>query len=328
MKRWLAMAICALLALPALAVGGDDEVEQHWTADDGRQVIVIKDGELLTKPGAAGKGGYLGVTLTDLEDDDEAGGQGARIRSVLDEAPAAKAGLEAGDVVVEFAGEAIADAAALSARVREHKPGDRVELEARRDGDLKRFTVTLGEREADFRLGDGGAEAFVVDPGRMAWLHGLGDFGGSRLGVEVRDLAGPLAAYFPGAEAGALVLEVNPDSPAAKAGLEPGDVIVGLGGETVSDVGELREAVSELAGEEAGELAYLRKGQRRTASVEIPESDATAFFKGLADDGPRHQRIVRRLDGARDDLERKLEQLEERLEELEKRLEKGGQRRG
>jgi C-terminal processing protease CtpA/Prc len=325
MKRWLTMATAALLTLPALAAGGTKE----WTDDRGHHVIVIdKDGDGHAER-AKGAGGYLGVTLGDL-DGDEAGeaGKGARIRSVFDDTPAAKAGLEAGDIVVEFGGEEIADAAALSALVRNHEPGDAVKLKARRDGDLKTFTVTLGERENVIQLGEGDWEQFAPGPGAMHWLQEFGDAASGRLGVEVRDLEGPLASYFPGAEAGALVLGVDEDSPAAKAGLEPGDVIVGLGEDKVEDVGDLREAVADLAGEEPGTLAYLRKGQRREATVEIPEADANVFLKRLAGDGPHRERIVRRLDGARENLEQKLEQLERRLEELEKRLEKGGERRG
>ncbi len=323
MKRWLAMATAALLALPALAVGG----EQHWTTDDGRQVIVIDEGADLS---ARGQGGYLGVTLGDLDDGDEGGaaGKGVRLRSVFADTPAAAAGLQAGDIVVEFAGKAVADAADLSAKVRAHKPGDTVKLKAERDGKVKTYEVTLGEREGAQLLGEGGLRDLRFGSEHLNWIHAFGDQGGGRLGVEVRDLEGPLAAYFPGATSGALVLDVNEESPAAKAGLEPGDVIVGLGGATVSDADDLREAVGALAGEDPGELAYLRQGKRRSTTVTIPESDMNVFFKGFADEGPQRQRIIRRLEGARGDLEQKLERLEERLEQLEKQLKKDGQRRG
>ena len=326
MKRWLAMATAALLVLPALAVGG----EKHWTTDDGRQVIVLDEDDDLSALAATGRGGYLGVTLSDLEDEEESGasGKGVRINSVFADTPAAAAGLEAGDIVVEFAGKAIDDAADLSAKVRAHKAGDTVKLKAERDGKVKTYEVTLGEREGAQLLGEGGKWDLRLGPEHLNWAYAFSDLDGGRLGVEVRDLEGPLAAYFPGATSGALVLDVTEDSPAAKAGLEPGDVIVGLGDEKVTDADALRKAVGALAGEDPGELAYLRQGKRRTATVTIPESDMNVFFKGFANDGPQRHRLVRHLEGTRDDLEQKLERLEQRLEELEKQLKKDGQRRG
>lgn len=321
MKRWATLALGAALLIPTLAAA--EKAEQP--ADE-KHVIVIRDGEGLAELSALGKGAYLGVALEDLDrDDDET--RGARVRSVLDDTPAAEAGIEAGDVIVEFAGEPVADAAGLTAAVRAKAPGDAVALALRRDGKTKRLELTLGERAPLIELGEHGSWDGEALP-RNFWLQQLGEAGGGRLGVEVRDLEGPLASYFPGAERGALVLEVTEDSPAAVAGLEAGDVIVGLGGEPVGTVAELREAVGELAGEEPGELAYVRKGERRTAQVEIPEQGVDVFFKGLADEGPRQHRIVRRLDGQRSDLEAKLEKLEQRLQELETRLEKKGERKG
>jgi len=320
MKRWATFALGALLLIPALAAAAKSEKP----AQDER-VIVIRDGKGLESLSALGKGAYLGVTLEDLDrDDDEA--RGARVRSVFDDTPAAEAGIEAGDIIVEFADEPVEDAAGLTAAVRAKEPGDAVTLELRRDGKMKRLELTLGEREPLIELGEGGAWEGKALPQNF-WLQRLGE-GGGRLGVEVRDLEGPLASYFPGAERGALVLEVTEDSPAAAAGLEAGDVIVGLGDASVASVAELREAVGELAGEEPGEIAFVRKGERRTAQVEIPEQGVDVFFKGLADEGPRQHRVLRRLDGQRNELEAKLEKLEQRLQELEKRLDKKGERKG
>jgi len=321
MKRWATLALCALLLIPAFGAAAKTE-----KPTDDKRVIVIRDGEELAELSALGKGAYLGVALQDLDrDDDET--RGARVRSVFDDTPAAEAGIEAGDVIVFFAGEPVADAAALTAAVRAKAPGDAVALALRRDGKTKRLELTLGERAPSIELGERGTWDGKALPQHF-WLQQLGEGGGGRLGVEVRDLEGPLASYFPGAERGALVLAVTEDSPAAAAGLEAGDVIVGLGGEPVATVAELREAVGELAGEEPGELAYVRKGERRTARVEIPEQGVDLFFKGLADEGPRQHRVLRRLDGQRNELEAKLEKLEQRLQELEKRLEKKGERKG
>ena len=83
---------------------------------------------------------YLGVTLGDAEDG------GAAIGDVRDGAPADEAGLRAGDVVVRAGGEEVDDGADLRSAVSARKPGDRLELTVRRDGETETLTVTLGDR--------------------------------------------------------------------------------------------------------------------------------------------------------------------------------------
>ncbi|HEX2209662.1 MAG TPA: PDZ domain-containing protein [Longimicrobium sp.] len=86
-------------------------------------------------------------------------------------------------------------------------------------------------------------------------------------GAELAELNEGLARYFDGAESGALVIEVSPNSPAARAGLEPGDVIVEVGGRAVSDPEDVRRA---LIREEDGTVALrvVRQGRRRELTLE------------------------------------------------------------
>jgi S1-C subfamily serine protease len=86
--------------------------------------------------------GYLGVTLADRTD----GGQGAIIDSVEPDTPAAEAGLEPGDVVIEIDDAPIEGIAGLVAAIRDLEPGDEVHVVALRDGDQMEFTVTLAAR--------------------------------------------------------------------------------------------------------------------------------------------------------------------------------------
>jgi S1-C subfamily serine protease len=93
---------------------------------------------------------YLGVSTLDV-DQAEADGHklsvdaGAYVQSVGSGTPAAKAGIEVGDVVTEVDGKSIAGAASLGNVIRQYKPGDKVEITVDRDGDTKTFTITLGE---------------------------------------------------------------------------------------------------------------------------------------------------------------------------------------
>jgi putative serine protease PepD len=83
---------------------------------------------------------YLGVSIGD------AAGQGAAVQRVQSGSPAAKAGLAAGDVITAFGGDAVHDAAALTAAVAGRSPGDDVTFTYTRDGATHTATVTLGTR--------------------------------------------------------------------------------------------------------------------------------------------------------------------------------------
>jgi putative serine protease PepD len=84
---------------------------------------------------------YLGVQLQDT-----AGESGVRVASVSDGSPAAKAGLEAGDVITAFDGDTVEGADALTAAVSAKNPGDKVEVTYTRGGDSHTVQVTLGTR--------------------------------------------------------------------------------------------------------------------------------------------------------------------------------------
>jgi putative serine protease PepD len=83
---------------------------------------------------------YLGVQLGDAEDG------GAQIGSVRGGSPVADAGLQAGDVVVSAGGKSIDGGDALRNAVADRKPGEKLELEVKRNGSTKTVTVTLGTR--------------------------------------------------------------------------------------------------------------------------------------------------------------------------------------
>jgi putative serine protease PepD len=88
--------------------------------------------------------GYLGVTMVDPA----SGRDGAIVQEVASGSPAAKAGLEAGDLVTAVDGQAIQNAGEMVARIRGHKPGDKVTITVQRDGNETTVSATLGERPA------------------------------------------------------------------------------------------------------------------------------------------------------------------------------------
>jgi len=88
--------------------------------------------------------GFLGVS----SGDPTSGRGGAVIQDVTPGTPAADAGLQVGDLVVELDGQPVAGTDDLVGRIRDHQPGDRVTLKVVRDGKEQTVTATLADRPA------------------------------------------------------------------------------------------------------------------------------------------------------------------------------------
>src|SRR5713101_6478007 len=101
--------------------------------------------------------------------------------------------------------------------------------------------------------------------------------GQPRLGIDAEDLSGQLGTFFgaPDGE-GILVHEVNPGSPAEKAGLKAGDVIISFNGERIRTVGDLREKLSTKREnkDKTVKLGVLRSKSEISLTVELPDSPA------------------------------------------------------
>jgi serine protease Do len=162
--------------------------------------------------------GYLGVAIQNVTPDlakqfNLAGSTGALISDVVAGGPAEKAGLKAGDVVLEYNGKKVQDSRQLQLAVAETKPGTSVPLEVLRDGNKKTVDVTVKQLKG----GDEVAKNDSENSNDTGTLNGVG----------VADLDQGAREQFniPKSVHGAVVTQVDPDSPAANAGLKPGDVI-------------------------------------------------------------------------------------------------------
>ncbi len=98
------------------------------------------------RPQATGGGGY-GPYLGTIPDFGEVEGGGLRLSGVRAGGPAEQAGLQAGDVVIEFAGQEVSNIYDYTYALREHAPGDSVVIKVRRDGEILELTAVLGRRE-------------------------------------------------------------------------------------------------------------------------------------------------------------------------------------
>ncbi len=127
-----------------------------------------------------------------------------------------------------------------------------------------------------------GGQPFFMELGRRAVA-----------GAELTEMSEGLSTYFGGQREGALVIEVAPESPAARAGLLAGDVIVRAGGEDVADPADVRSALAR-AGEGRVALEVVRQGRRRELSLEWTGNVRVFHREGRAR-VPGEQREVREI---------------------------------
>ena len=120
--------------------------------------------------------------------------------------------------------------------------------------------------------GIGFAVPVRIVQGVMRQLVSYGEVRRGRIGVLIRDISPTLkeALELPTLD-GALVSDVVDDSPADKAGLEQGDVIVAFNGEDILDASDIRNSVGLIEPGERADITYLRDGKRRSTRIEVEE---------------------------------------------------------
>lgn len=205
--------------------GGYQGIGFAIPAEMARSVMnkILKHGEV--------RRGHLGVMIQSLTPelakafDLPKTQSGVVVAKVQEGSPAAEAGLKRGDVIVGFKGNKVKDANQLRNAVAQQSPGDEVDLTIRRDGQQQTLDVKLGALHG----GEG--------------TGGAGD-GGLMEGLSLSGLTDSARAQFDvprQIEGGVVVTEVKPRSPAAKTGLQPGDVILEANRKTVTSVEEFAE---------------------------------------------------------------------------------------
>jgi serine protease Do len=180
--------------------------------------------------------GRIGVTIQPVTGELAAAfgleqAKGALLSGVEPGGPAEKAGLMAGDVVLAVDGKPVGEAIDLSRAIGEKKPGDAATLKVWRKGATADVALNVGEAPARKTAS---AEGAKPAPGK--------------LGVMVRPLT-PDESRAAGTGSG-LVVE-RAEGAAARAGVRPGDIILGVNAERTATVGELRAAIDRAGGKAA-----------------------------------------------------------------------------
>ena len=285
----------------------------------------------------AGKG-YLGVYMQELDKDIREGlnievDDGVLISGVESGGPADEAGLEDGDVIIEFAGKPISDPEALRDLARAAEPGEKVEVKVVRDGEIKTFTLTVGDWPDDtswFSLGDLHFDDhdFGGHVNNMVYAFS----GKPRLGVEIAELNDDLAKYFktkPGD--GVLVLEVKEESVAEEAGVKSGDVILEVGEEKVTSVDELRESLEDFEEGDEFPILVVRSGKKKTLTATMDEAENVFQWSGKPQLQHYYNKMPKmhrfRVESPRveifmdDELREELDEMKTELKEMRKELE-------
>src|SRR5436190_3044019 len=207
--------------------------------------------------------GWIGVQIQPVTADiaDSLGlkkAEGALVAEPQADGPAAKAGIESGDVITAVNGTPVKDARELARTIGGFAPGNDVKINVMHKGQDKTVNITLGQLPNSVE-----AKADTDNS----------DKGGLSRGTDVPKLGLTLAPANTVAGAGkdgVVVTEVDPKSPAAERGFKEGDVILDVGGKAVTSPGDVREAINAARTDNKNTVLMRVKSGGSSRFVAVP----------------------------------------------------------
>ena len=201
------------------------------------------------EPIVRGQLGVLVSALTPALKRVYGGDHGVFVEEVQEDTPAARAGVKAEDIITSYSGEGMNSVDQFVTAVQSTKPGKTMEIQVLRDGKARTLSVTV--------------EALSLEAGKKQEPRAEG----GKLGLTVEAVPADRAKEL-GISGGILVRSVNPRGEAARAGLQPGDVIVKINRQPVEDVAGYQEAEGALKQGEPVIIRAWRGDRMLTAQIE------------------------------------------------------------
>ena len=211
------------------------------------------------KAGGKVSRGWLGVVIQEVNKDlAESFGldkpAGALVAQVLDDGPAAKGGLQVGDVILSMNGQPIVMSADLPHLVGALKAGSKASLEVIRNGKRQNLELTVGA---------------IPDEGKEMSSPTGAEQSSNRLGVSVADLSEEQKKAND-IKGGVIITDVQ-DGPAALIGLQPGDVITHLNNQAITDGKQFTEIAKALPKNRSVSMRVLRQGRASFITFKLAE---------------------------------------------------------
>ena len=188
--------------------------------------------------------------------------EGALVAEPQANSPAAKAGIQSGDVIKAVDGQPVKNARELAKKISSMAPGTSVKLGLWRKDEEKQLTLILGELPNTRQARVQTDEDETTPPGNAGNV--------ARLGLSLA----PAATVAGVGGSGVVVTQIDPDGPAAERGIRTGDVILDVGGKIVSTPSDVRKAVQEAHGQGKHTILMRVKSGDQTKFVALPVGKA------------------------------------------------------
>jgi serine protease Do len=204
--------------------------------------------------------GYLGVVITEMTPEQAkvwgiSTTEGALVNDVSADAPAAKAGIRSGDLIISFDGKPVKDQYELTSIVAETPVGKRVEVKFIREGKLQSLFLETAERNIDTANNES-VPLDGLEPEEKRQVNS------EKLGFSASSLNEEQIAKLK-IKSGVVIERVSPSGLAAEAGLRPGDVIHQVNRQPIKSLADLNTITASL---KTGDVVVIQVERRNTLS--------------------------------------------------------------